>query len=186
MMLSQKEGKELIMIARETISSHFSGKDINVDKALKEKFSNKLGCFVTLNINSRLRGCIGFTEPIYPLWEGIIHAAKSAAFNDPRFPQLEERELENVEIEVSVLSKPEEITAEKKDIPNNVKVGRDGLIVESPNGAGLLLPQVFTEYNANSEKALEMTCEKAGLEPKAWMNDNCKVFRFEAKVFKEA
>ncbi len=184
MMPAEKEGQDLIILARDSILSEFSGSHLEVHDGIKKKYSEKQGCFVTLNINSDLRGCIGFTEPIYPLWEAISNAAKAAAFQDPRFPPLKEDEFKKVKIEVSVLTKPEEIKGKKEDIPKHIKIGRDGLIIESPMGSGLLLPQVFTEYKVDAKGALDMTCHKAGLQPGSWKNEDCKVLRFEAKIFK--
>lgn len=182
-MLNREEGIQLVNLARESISSSFSGKELNVSDKVKKKFSGKQGCFVTLTIGGELRGCIGYSEPVYPLWEAIADAAKSAAFHDPRFPPLSNEEFKDVEIEVSVLTVPEEITSARKDAPKQIKIGRDGLIIESPEGVGLLLPQVFTEYKADAEQALEMTCQKAGLPPGAWKGPECHIYKFSAQIF---
>ena len=84
MVLSIEDGKELILLARQSINSHFSNEEVNVDDKVKIKYSAKQGVFVTLNLNGELRGCIGYPEPILPLYEAIIEAAKSAAFSDRR------------------------------------------------------------------------------------------------------
>ena len=65
-----------------------------------------MGAFVTLTIKKELRGCIGFTEALFPLWEAIVNAAKAAAFEDPRFPPISREEFERIKFEVSVLTKP--------------------------------------------------------------------------------
>src|SRR3989338_6823965 len=102
-MLTLGQGKRLINLAREAISSHFDKKKLNVDRAIKEGFSSNMGAFVTLNKGKELRGCIGFPEPIYPLYDAVIKAATGAAFSDPRFMQLEKEELDKIAVEVSVL-----------------------------------------------------------------------------------
>lgn len=188
MNLGKKDGKLLIEIARKSISSNLDGNGdifLAVDDSLKKKFSENGAGFVTLNIGGELRGCIGYTEALFPLWETIAKAAQSAAFQDPRFPPLSKEEFEKIKIEISVLTKPEEIKGKKEDFPKKIKIGKHGLIVESDKRAGLLLPQVFTEYNVDSEKALEMTCQKAGLPNSAWKEPGCKVYSFSAQIFEE-
>lgn len=184
MKLSQKEGIELINLAKESIKSGFSGGDLEVNEEVSNKYSENRGVFVTLNLNSQLRGCIGFPEPVYPLCKAIVEAAKSAAFSDPRFSPLTESEFNQIEIEISVLSVPELISVTKYQYYlKNIKIGEHGLIIRSARGSGLLLPQVFTDYDCDSESALEMLCEKAGLDKYAWKDMSNKIYRFSAQIF---
>lgn len=185
MKIGLKEGKELITLARETIKNSLEDKRTKADESLKKKYNEKMGCFVTLTIGGKLRGCIGYPEPILPLYDAIIDSANNAAFSDPRFPALSKREFEKIEIEVSVLTVPELIKGEPSSYPSQIKIGRDGLIIRGPYGSGLLLPQVFTEYNCNPEKALEMTCQKAMLDYDAWKDKKNKVYKFSAIIFSE-
>jgi len=142
--------------------------------------------FVTLNIDGELRGCIGFPEPVLPLYEAVIESARSAAFSDPRFMPLSKEEFDKVHIELSVLTVPELIKVKKsEDYLNKIKIGSDGLIIRGEYGSGLLLPQVFTEYKCNPKKALEMTCQKAGLSSDAWKDLKNKIFKFQAHIFEE-
>ena len=141
-----------------------------------------LGVFVTLHIKGSLRGCIGFIEGIKPLEEAIVENAYNAAFEDPRFEPLTEEELKEVKIEVSVLTKPELV---EKPYESNIEIGKHGLIVEKGMHKGLLLPQVFPEYNANPIQALQMTCQKAMLPEDAWKDEDCKVYSFSAIIFTE-
>jgi len=184
-MLSSKQGEKLMELARKSIVSSFDNRaiqdyDINVDKKLKEK----IGVFVTLTLNHDLRGCIGFPYPQQPLYKGVMEAAKAAAFEDPRFLPLTKEELNDLEIEISVLTKPEEIRESKpEDIIEEVNAGKDGLIIEYSGFTGLLLPQVATEYKWNAEKFLEQACMKAGISPKSWKNKSCKIYKFQAQIF---
>ncbi|MFH1324214.1 MAG: AmmeMemoRadiSam system protein A [Nanoarchaeota archaeon] len=185
-MMSLAQGKKLIKLARDSISSVFSDTEIKVKDDIKKEFSEELGVFVTLNKHEELRGCIGFPEPVYPLYNGVIEAAKNAAFSDPRFNALDEDELKEVTVEVSVLTKPKQIIVEKvEDYVKKVKVGRDGLIVRSDFGSGLLLPQVATEYKWDSKTFLEQTCNKAGLPVDMWKDNRCKIYSFQSQVFSE-
>jgi uncharacterized protein (TIGR00296 family) len=186
-MIGLGEGKKLITLARDAISSAFSNKDFVVKEELKKEFSKVLGVFVTLNKGGMLRGCIGFPEGVFPLYEGVVKAAKSAAFSDPRFPRLSEEELKDVAIEVSVLTEPKRIRVKRpEEYLKEIKVGRNGLIVRSTFGSGLLLPQVATEYDWDTRTFIEHTCLKAGLPKDSWKDiENCAVFRFQSQVFSE-
>ena len=182
-MLTLEEGKELLRLARESIQSYFSKQDINIERYAK--FKDNQGVFVTLNKNNKLRGCIGYPQPTLQLYKAVFEAARAAAFEDPRFPALEESELNNIDIELSVLTVPEEINAEPEQYTQLINIGEDGLIIKNSFGSGLLLPQVFKEYNCTPQKALEMTCQKANLSNDAWRDTSSKIFRFQAQIFKE-
>ncbi len=186
-MIKLEQAKRLIKLARESISSNLSHSSIEVGDDTRKEFSEVLGVFVTLNKDGNLRGCIGFPEPVYPLYEGVIKAAESAAFSDPRFPPVAEEELNDISIEISVLTKPKLIKVEKAtDYIGMIEVGRDGLIIRSGFGSGLLLPQVATEYNWDSKTFLEQTCVKAGLARDSWQDiEGVKVYGFQSQVFSE-
>jgi uncharacterized protein len=185
-MINLSQGKKLINLARESISCYLSNKDVNVKDFISE-FSDILGVFVTLNKEGKLRGCIGFPEAVYPLYEGVIKAAQSAAFSDPRFSAVEKDELSLISIEISVLTKPMLIKVKKaSEYVDEIKVGSDGLIIRSSQGSGLLLPQVATEYNWDSKTFLEQTCVKAGLSPDSWQDvEEISVYKFQSQVFSE-
>lgn len=185
MKLTVKEGKELIELARHTIQNSIEGIRERPDPELKKKYGDKIGCFVTLSINEDLRGCIGYPDPVMPLYDAIVDSAFSAAFRDPRFAPLTMKELQNLRIEVSILTVPEQLKGEPKDFPKQILIGRDGLIVRGPYGSGLLLPQVFTELDSEEEEALSMTCQKAMLDKDAWKDKKNKVFKFSALIFRE-
>jgi AmmeMemoRadiSam system protein A len=136
---------------------------------------------VTLNERTgALRGCIGSIEPVAPLARAVAASAVNAAFRDPRFPPVRKEELPDLHIEISVMS-PIETVADVKDI----EVGRDGLIISRGHRAGLLLPQVATEYAWDRETFLRQTCVKAGLPSEAWRSPDCRIEKFSAEVFGE-
>ncbi len=164
----------IVEVARKAIKTYFSKEDFEI-----EEFDEKKGIFVTLYKNGKLRGCIGFIEAVN-LNKGIIEAARAAAFSDPRFMPLQENELDEIKIEVSLLTEPELVRDFKK-----IKIGEDGLIVEKDISKGLLLPSVFVEYSVNVEEALRMTCEKAGLDKDAWKEKDVKVYKFQCVVYKK-
>ncbi len=180
--LSLEESKKLVKLARNTIKAYFE------DKEIKPEPSEKRGVFVTIHTypSHQLRGCIGFPEPVLPLEEAIIQAAKAAAFSDPRFIPLKEEELNKVIFEVSVLTLPELVKIKKpEEYLEKIKVGRDGLIIEVENFKGLLLPQVAIEQKWGVEEFLGNVCLKAGLLEDTWKQGECKIYSFMAQVFLE-
>ena len=183
-MISEQDKKRLLKLARNSIMTSFSNE--NPDTVGTEKFSEKQGVFVTLHKNKQLRGCIGFPEPLYPLNKAIVDAGRAAAFDDPRFPPLSKTELDDVEIEISVLSVPELIRVNApEEYKTKIKIGRDGLIIRNAYGSGLLLPQVPVEWEWDVEQFLKQLCHKAALPEDAWKNTDSKLYRFEAEVFSE-
>lgn len=188
MILTISDGKALIELARKSIYSVLRNKALKEDSVLKQRFSEKRGVFVTLHKDHELRGCIGFIEPIFSLFDSIVKASAAAAFNDPRFPPMtiEEIKENNIEIEVSVLTIPQLVdNSSAEDCLNEIKVKRDGLIVEMDSFKGCLLPQVAGEYGWDEKQLLENTCIKAGLDKDAWKSEGCNIYRFSAQIFSE-
>jgi len=155
---------------------------------LPPAFDEARGVFTTLrqSTSGLLRGCIGYTLPVFPLRVGIPRTAASAALEDPRFPPLTLAEVSHVTVEVSMLTVPEPLpVARPRDRPAAVRVGRDGLIVRWRNAEGLLLPQVAVEQQWNAEEFLAETCGKAGLPFDTWLRPETQIFRFGSAVFGE-
>ncbi|MBW3012368.1 TIGR00296 family protein [Candidatus Woesearchaeota archaeon] len=182
-MISKEHQKKLLNLARESIKLYFEKKTPEI----KEDFMRqKRGVFVTIKKNGQLFGCIGFPQPLFPLGEAIIEAARHAAFNDPRFPVLEKKDLGKIKIEMSVLTVPELVKAENpSELPKKIKVGKDGLIVKRDEISGLLLPQVAVEYKWDEAEFLSQTCIKAGMAYDAWKRPDVEVYKFQAEIFSE-
>jgi len=181
-----EDGIKAVRYARYVVERHVRNEPI-VERIEGKIFDEKHGAFVTINTypEKMLRGCIGIPEPIMPLKDAIKEAAISAC-HDPRFPPLREEELDRIVIEVSILTKPELIEVSRpEDYPKNVKVGKDGLIVEKGFYRGLLLPQVATEYGWDSSEFLNETCMKAGLPPDCWFEKGVRIYKFRAEIFEE-
>ncbi|MFH1229127.1 MAG: AmmeMemoRadiSam system protein A [Candidatus Aenigmatarchaeota archaeon] len=175
----------ILKLAREAIETYVkTGKRIVVPNHPKE-LDEKKGVFVTLYTKPRkLRGCIGFPYPQLPLIDALISAAIEAC-NDPRFPKLLKRELKDITIEVSVLSKPELVKVKSpKDYLNVIKPGKDGLIIEKNYRSGLFLPQVWDEI-PEKENFMEALCMKAGLMPDEWLDSSAKLYIFQVEAFIE-
>jgi uncharacterized protein (TIGR00296 family) len=116
----------------------------------------------------------------------VIEVAISAATGDPRFPQVTPSEMDDIQVEVSVLSKPELVEVQNPaEYLEKVEVGKDGLIVEMGIYRGLLLPQVPIEWNWDIEEFLANTCMKAGLSPDCWLQKGVKIYSFQSQIFEE-
>ncbi len=181
-----KKAGLLIGYARKAIKAKFSGRSYK-PKSMPESLKVKRGVFVTLekHPSKMLRGCIGYVEPVKPLYKAVIDAALNAAFKDLRFKELRKDELDRLTIELSVLTIPEELKGSPRDYPLKIKIGVHGLIIEYGLIKGLLLPQVAVEWGVNPVQFLKMTCEKAGLPSGSWIDPRVKVFTFKAELFKE-
>lgn len=186
-MLSDEEGEFLVKLARNSIETYLKeGQIIKVPEDVSPILKEERGAFVTLHRDGDLRGCIGYPEPVKPLAQAVIEVAISAATGDPRFPQVTILEMENIQVEVSVLTKPELIQVTKPaEYLEKVEVGKDGLIVEMGIYRGLLLPQVPVEWNWDVEEFLANTCMKAGLSPDCWLQDGVKLYSFQSQIFSE-
>ncbi|MBK5203800.1 MAG: AmmeMemoRadiSam system protein A [Prolixibacteraceae bacterium] len=179
--LSDNEKNELLKIARESILRKLGNKKLpdslsyNVTKAIKMS----CGAFVTLNENGRLRGCIGCFVTHDPLYKVVSEMALSAAFEDPRFPDVEEEEMENINIEISVLTPLKKI--------NNIddfSLGKQGIYIKQGMRSGTFLPQVATETGWTKEEFLgHCSRDKAGLSYNGWKN--AELYTYEAIVFSE-
>ena len=184
-MLTNEEGKEAVRYARLIIESYVKEKPL---KDLPQINLKQLaGAFVTINTfpKKELRGCIGIPEAIMPLRNTLIQAAQSAT-QDPRFPPLRSEELQDIVIEVTILTPPTVIQVDSPhDYPKNLTIGKDGLIIEKKFNRGLLLPQVPVEWKWNPEEFLSHTCLKAGLPADAWKDETVTVYKFQGEIYIE-
>ena len=175
-----KEDREVLLeLARRTIRTGVAGGEKVYPAADKPVFKEKRGVFVTLHKEGKLRGCIGYPLPIKSLLEAVVDNSLSAALEDPRFPPVGEDEVDDLEIEISILSIPAEVTG-----PESVEVGRDGIIISKGYARGLLLPQVPVEQGWSREEYLSFGCQKAGLPADEWKK-GVKIETFQALVFSE-
>lgn len=185
MKLTLEEGTFLVRLARKSIEKYLLEGEL-LEEEVTEKLKKPRGVFVTLLKHGELRGCIGFPFPSLPLAEATVKAAISSATSDPRFPPVTIEEMEEITIEVSVLSPPEPIVVkDPREYPSHVRIGRDGLIVEWRGFSGLLLPQVAVEWNWDPEEFLSQTCIKAGLGADWWLRKDVKISKFTAQIFSE-
>ena len=170
----------LVRHARHTLEHHLTGAPYDAERPDVPAFAEKRGAFVTLTKNNRLRGCIGHVETDRPLWETISLVAVAAAQHDPRFPAVDASELDQIKLELSILTLPEPLPN-----PDQLEVGRHGLIIDNGTARGLLLPQVASERGWDAETFLRQVSLKAGLHEDAWQLPDVRLFVFSAEVFGE-
>lgn len=176
----------LLNIARGAIKSRFEGLDFFSSDVLKDvPKSLKVDgcCFVTLTLAGELRGCIGHLEAFEPLYKNVINNSINAAFNDSRFMPLSFNELDNIKIEISILSHPEHLVYLNGD-DLLFKLSYDmGVILRKGSFSATFLPQVW-ELFPNKVDFLEALCEKAGLHSGAW-RDNPEILVYSVDKFSE-
>ena len=176
-MLTPDERRALLRIAQEAVEAAVRGEAYHPETD-SAALTEPRGAVVTLKIEGQLRGCIGVTEPLYPLVEAVARMGRSAALDDPRFPAVTPGELDQLDLEISALT-PLEPLAD----PEGLEIGRHGLLIRHAGGSGLLLPQVPVEWGWDRDEFLAHVCRKAGLPADAWRD--AELFTFEAEVFPE-
>jgi AmmeMemoRadiSam system protein A len=181
---SNEERRWLLRLAHASIRSAVSGRpplemtDAGISPQMREHLREARGAFVTLHENGELRGCIGLIVAVKPLDETVREMATAAALEDPRFTQVTAEELDKLQIEISVLSPMFAIA------PEDVVVGRHGLMVSYEGRRGVLLPQVAPEWGWDRETFLAQLCRKAGLPMDQWRK-RATIEAFTAEVFGE-
>lgn len=137
------------------------------------------GAFVTIRRDGELRGCLGRIAVDAPLAETVADLSASVSDSDPRFNPVAPAELDEIDVEISVLTPEREVHS-----MSQIEPGRHGVIVEQGYRRGLLLPQVAVEQGWDAETFVSQTCRKAGLPPDAWRR-GARIYVFEAEVFGE-
>lgn len=188
---SMQQGQTLVRLARQTLNKKL-GRPMNnaqvtaLDMALADSiFETRCGTFVTLSIKGRLRGCIGSLEPDETIREGVKENALNAAFHDPRFPPITSQELDSINIEVSILTRPRPIEyADGKDLAAKLRCGIDGVIIRKGYARATFLPQVWDQL-PRPEDFLGHLCRKAGLADNAWLSISLEVMTYQVQYFHE-
>jgi AmmeMemoRadiSam system protein A len=172
---SPEERTLLLRLAHESILLALEKKDISVEPP-SQHLAEPRGVFTSLYSGGQLRGCVGYVLPVSSVYQAVAETARAAAFEDTRFYPVRPEEGPHLQIELSVLSAPKEI------LPDEIEIGRHGLMISMAGRRGLLLPQVPVEHGWDRLTFLEQTCRKAGLPGDAWQR-GAKVEGFTAEVF---
>ena len=192
--VTEEEGRLAVGLARRTLESALAepyGPELLGEKGVEDLpplFKEKRGLFVTLLSypDKDLRGCIGFTKAVYPLYDGIPRAAWLAANEDYRFPPVTQGEVREIVIELSLLSPLDPIAYRtSQDLMSAIKIGRDGLVVAEGGTSGLLLPQVPVDEGWDVRDFLDGVCMKAGLPASEWTRPGPVFWKFSCQIFSE-
>jgi len=189
--LQDEHGVFLVKLARTAIETFLrEHKRISAPENTPPLLKNEAGVFVTLNKlfnnTEELRGCIGYIFPIKPLVEGVIDVAIAAATEDPRFPPVTLSEMNEIIVEVTVLTPPKKLEVNSPaEYLEKIKIGRDGLLLRYGSISGTLLPQVPVEYNWDAREFLNNLCLKAGLPFKCWENPDIEIYSYQGIIWKE-
>ena len=184
--LDLADGELLVKVARRSIEEYLKTGKVEIPTEVPPKLKKKGAAFVTLlkYPKRELRGCIGYVEPVKPLIETVVEVAIAAATNDPRFPPVQYHEMDSIIVEVSVLGDFRRYKPAYKAL-EELKIGRDGLIIERGFFKGVLLPEVPVEYCWDPETFIAETCVKAGLPPDCWLYEDTEAVVFSGRVFTE-
>ena len=175
-----KEEQQAIDLARWTLNSYVKGlSNVSQPELTDPYFYEKSGVFVTLNKNGMLRGCIGVIVPVDILARNIITSTRNSAQNDHRFPPVRLEEVDELDIEISILSPPKESKLE------DIEIGKHGLIVEGGDKSAIYLPQVAPEQGWTFDQWLDSLCEKATLPTRYWKEKEARFRTFTAQIFNE-
>jgi len=177
--LSEAERRVALELARKAVVEAVLYRRLPESIPRHGVFAERRGVFVTLHVRGFLQGCIGVTDPSEALGEAIVRCAASAAVEDPRFAPTSKDQLQDLSLEISLLSPLEPIE------PNKIEIGRHGLLIVLHAQRGLLLPQVAIEHRLTMEQFLAETCHKAGLSRQAWRDPEARIFGFTCEILSE-
>ena len=182
--LSAEEKATLLRLARDTVQGYVKHRKKPDAKDEAYRITTQLkeprGAFVTLKKHGKLRGCIGYIQPVEPLYKTVQENAVNAATRDTRFAPVKPGELDQIEIEVSALTRPRLVSS-----ANEIILGKHGVILEKGGRRAVFLPQVAPEQGWGLEETLRQLSRKAGLSPEAWKDPETRFSVFTAEVFGE-
>jgi AmmeMemoRadiSam system protein A len=174
---SDSEKQTLLEHARKVLQTVVTTQEPAKEKSPHTKYLEKFGVFISLHKKDKLRGCIGNIQPILTIWDAITENTSAAAQEDIRFAPVTEFEIPEITIEISILTKPEECTAD------DIQQG-DGVIIQQGEYKATYLPQVW-ETIPDKNDFLSSLCKKAGLEGDCYLDKITKIYKYHAIVFTE-
>ena len=180
--MNNKDRSQLLDLARNSIEYYLNHKRLyTLDNQNNPIFMEDRAVFVTLHKDGNLKGCIGHMHARMPLYKAVIEMAAAAAFEDPRFPSVQNDELDKINIEISVLSPMERIFDYKK-----IRMGIDGVWIKKGFHSGVYLPQVATDTGWDRETFLRSLCSsKAGLPAEAYKDSDIEMYIYQVEKFSE-
>lgn len=186
-MLNQADKKLLLSIARQAVE--FSAKKLSLPTLdlsdLPDSLCGLGASFVTLTRFGELRGCIGALEARQPIALDVQEHAAAAAVNDYRFLPVRPEEVNEINIEISLLTPSQALEySSPQDLLNKLRPGVDGVILKHGFNRATFLPQVW-EKIPDKEEFLSHLCMKMGTSPDLWKTDKPEVLIYQVEEFKE-
>ncbi len=182
--LTKEEKSILLSIARNTLETYIktgtSPNFTSTEQAFTPRLKEKYGVFITLKKYGELRGCMGHIVPKVSLYQSVIENTINSSSNDRRFNPVEAIEIPDITIEISVLSQLTRIKG-----PDDFTVGKQGILIRRGLAGAVFLPQIAAEQGWNRDETLSQLCQKAGLPPNAWKDNDMEFYIFTADVFHE-
>jgi AmmeMemoRadiSam system protein A len=176
--LNEAEQKYLLALARQAVECAAGAQQLPSLREPTGNLAERCGAFVTLRKAGDLRGCIGHVEASKSLCETVRDCAIAAVLYDPRFEPVTPLEVPGLHLEISVLSPLQDVS------PDQIELGRHGLVISLGNRRGVLLPQVPCDMKWDRTRFLEETCRKAGLRTDAWQHGT-RIQAFTTQIFAE-
>ncbi len=183
LILNAAEKEELLKIARKTIYAFLKDGSIPDEnlKTMPQALRNPAGAFVTLKKSGNLRGCIGHFDADYPLYKIVQKMAVASATQDYRFDRVSTNEMNQIAIEISVLTPMQKVS----DV-NKIRLGTDGIYIKKGSRSGTFLPQVATDTGWNLKEFLgHCSRDKAGIGWDGWKDTDTEIFVYQALIFRE-
>ncbi len=169
----------LLALARQSLEAAVRGEELPQPRNIPDAVQENRGCFVTLTAHGQLRGCIGYIEPIKPLYRAVMDNAQNAALSDPRFPPVAPGELSSIKVEVSVLTRPVALDhKDPRELLQKLVPGVDGVILELGPDQSTFLPQVWGQI-PDKVQFLEQLSLKGGMPRDGWKTAHVKRYRAE-------
>ncbi len=184
-MLDNQNRLNLLRLARAVLENELLGTTHDLNKFNNPDLENKRGVFVTLQKEGELRGCIGRIEAEDSIYQNVLELSKSAAFKDHRFQPLKKQELQHLNIEVSILTVPEEVLGKTSLLKvYKLRPFVDGVILEVGNARATFLPQVWDSLPEHEEFMTQL-CKKAHLDPDYWLSGPINLQSYQVQHFQE-
>lgn len=184
-MMDKKNKKELLALARKVLENELLNSRNDLEIYETEPFQQQNGVFVTLLIKGNLRGCIGRIESHLPLYQNVIDLSKAAAFEDHRFNRLTSKELNEIVIEISLLTVPKEVGGISSfDKMMKIRPKKDGVVLSAKGKHATFLPQVWDSIPIR-EDFISNLCQKAGLSKDYWKNNLINLSTYQVEHFQE-
>ena len=186
MKIDPRHAGRLLKLVRETIAKQLGLIEAVDQQGLEEvELDQELATFVTLKIDGKLRGCIGNLEPSGPLLGSLAQNARNAAFHDHRFSPLKVEEFDQIQVDISILTRPVRLQfSDGSDLLKKLRPGIDGVILKKGKARATFLPQVWKQL-PQPRLFMEHLCQKAGLGRSAWQDRDVEIYLYQVQSFAE-